>query len=51
MKINFVIPGVSLTGGIMVVFRYAEKLQKRGHEVTLYVPLKALDVKNSRCCC
>jgi len=48
MKINFVIPGVSLTGGIMVVFRYAEILQKRGHEVTLYVPLKALDVKNSR---
>lgn len=33
MKITFVLPCVSLTGGIRVVAIYAERLQKRGHEV------------------
>ncbi len=47
MIINIVIPGVGLTGGIQVVFTYAEYLKKHGHDVMFYTPLKAYDVKNS----
>jgi len=35
MKITFVIPTVSLAGGVRAVAIYAERLQKRGHEVFL----------------
>jgi glycosyltransferase involved in cell wall biosynthesis len=33
MKITFVLPNVSLAGGIRVVAIYAERLKQRGHEV------------------
>lgn len=33
MKITFVAPALSLTGGIRVIATYAEQLVKRGHEV------------------
>ncbi len=39
MKITFVIPLVSLVGGIKVVFEYANNLQARGHEVRVVYPL------------
>jgi glycosyltransferase involved in cell wall biosynthesis len=35
MKITFVLPTVSLSGGIRVVAIYAERLKKRGHKVTV----------------
>lgn len=47
MKINIVIPGVGLSGGIRVLFRYAELLNQKGHDVIFYTPLIAYDVKNS----
>ncbi|MEZ2276690.1 MAG: hypothetical protein ACBR12_07215 [Microcoleus sp.] len=33
MKITFVLPTLSLSGGIRVVSIFAERLKKRGHEV------------------
>ena len=38
MIINFVVPFVEKTGGIQVVFTYANELQKRGHDVKIYYP-------------
>lgn len=40
MKITFIIPGASLSGGIRVVFEYANRLQEKGHDVTLVYPLR-----------
>jgi glycosyltransferase involved in cell wall biosynthesis len=38
MKISFIIPFNSLTGGIKVVFTHANNLVKRGHKVVIYCP-------------
>ena len=35
MKITFVLPFAGLSGGIRVVAIYADKLRKRGHEITV----------------
>lgn len=39
MKITFVLPGVGLSGGVNVVFEYANHLQNRGHDVSIVYPL------------
>jgi len=39
MKINFVVPEIVRSGGIRVIFEYANRLTDRGHEVTLYTPI------------
>ena len=39
MRITFVINGLSISGGIRVVFEYANHLIKKGHQVTLVVPI------------
>ena len=47
MKITFVLPVASLSGGIRVVAIYAERLQKRGHEVfCLSLPWPKPDFKS-----
>lgn len=33
MRITFVLPCISLTGGVRVVINYADRLRKRGHQV------------------
>lgn len=38
MKISFVLPGLSFTGGVRVVFEYADRLSKRGHNVDVVAP-------------
>lgn len=38
MKISFVLPNLSPTGGVRVVFEYAERLRARGHEVQVIAP-------------
>lgn len=48
MKINFIIPGQRLTGGILVIERYAKELARRGHKVTLYAPWCAYNVHRSK---
>jgi len=39
MRISFIIPFINWTGGIRIVFEYAERLHQRGHEVSIYFPL------------
>ena len=38
MKIAFVLPSITLNGGVRVVAIYADRLKKRGHEVTVIAP-------------
>lgn len=46
MKITFVLPYAGLAGGIRVVAIYAERLKKRGHEVTVVsIPKHPLPLK------
>ncbi|MCS4487689.1 glycosyltransferase family 4 protein [Streptococcus sciuri] len=39
MKINFILPFKRMTGGIRVVYIYANYLVEQGHDVTCYVPM------------
>ncbi len=39
MKINFVLPGTGIAGGIRVVFKYANRLSQRGHDVKIIYPV------------
>jgi len=39
MKINFVVPGIQIGGGIRTVFSCANRLVTKGHEVTIIFPL------------
>ncbi|MDP1994462.1 MAG: hypothetical protein Q8K40_04365, partial [Ignavibacteria bacterium] len=48
MKITFVIHGLSVSGGVRVVFEYANHLTEKGHQVTLVVPIGPIrDVSSS----
>lgn len=44
MKINFVVPFLSLTGGLKIIFEYATRIKKKGNEVKIYVPYKPYKV-------
>lgn len=46
MKINIIIPGIGLSGGIRVLFKYAELLNKNDVDVLFYTPILAYDVHN-----
>lgn len=39
MKINWIIPEATQSGGIIVALQYANKLVERGHDVVCYAPL------------
>jgi glycosyltransferase involved in cell wall biosynthesis len=39
MKINYIIPGIELSGGIRVIFEHTNRLKERGHEVNIFSPL------------
>lgn len=45
MKINIVIPTTQLSGGIRVIFLYANYLCLNGHDVICYIPFKLYDTK------
>lgn len=47
MKINFVIPFTFLTGGIKVIYEYCNRLNDLGHDVVVYVPMKAYEFNNN----
>lgn len=36
MKINIIIPFTSLTGGVRIIFEYANRLMKKNHDVVIY---------------
>ncbi len=42
MKINFLIPHLSISGGISVTMTFAQELSKRGHEVVVAVESQSL---------
>lgn len=46
MKINILVPFTSLTGGVRVVFLYANYFTSKGHDVICYVPMKAYKFSN-----
>lgn len=46
MKVNFILPFTSLTGGIKVLFEYANRLRAKGHDVICYVPMLAYRFNN-----
>lgn len=48
MKISFVLPALYGTGGINVVYEYANRLKKRGHDATVYVPIKAYNMHRGK---
>ncbi|MTV91305.1 glycoside hydrolase, partial [Streptococcus pneumoniae] len=39
MKINFILPFKRMTGGIRVIYTYANYLIDQGHDVVCYVPM------------
>lgn len=46
MKINFIVPALYRTGGIRVIFEYANRLVKNGHDVVLYYPIKKYNMQS-----
>lgn len=44
MKITFVLPFTEICGGIRVIFEYANRLQRRGHNVFIVYPLVPLHI-------
>jgi glycosyltransferase involved in cell wall biosynthesis len=38
MKINFIVPEIVRSGGMRVIFEYANRLTERSHDVTLFTP-------------
>lgn len=49
-KISFVLPALYGTGGINVVYEYADRLSKRGHDITVYVPINAYNMHRGNIC-
>jgi len=44
MKIIFILPGIGLSGGVKAVFKFANCLKKRGHDISIvypFIPLKS----------
>lgn len=41
MKVNFILPPIGVSGGIDVVYKYVDLLQKSGHDVCVYKAIQA----------
>ncbi len=39
MKVNFIVPEITRTGGMNIIFQYANRLHERGHDVIVYTPV------------
>jgi len=48
MKITFILPTIELSGGVKVVFEYANRLQEKGHDVTVIYPFLFIDMEAKR---
>lgn len=44
MRINFILPALGKSGGIDVVYKYAELLHARGHDIIIYKSIIACDM-------
>lgn len=49
MKITFLIPGIRISGGIKVIFEYANRLVDRGHDVNIFYPIIPLPFGSRWC--
>ena len=47
-KINIILPGLGVSGGIQVVKKYKELMEKDGWDVIIYAPLKAYNLHRYR---
>ena len=41
MKVNFVLPPIGSSGGIDVIYKYVDLLQKSGYDVCVYKAIQA----------
>lgn len=48
MKINFIVPEISRTGGMNIIFQYANRLTNRGHDVMMYSPVIPFNLYKNR---
>jgi glycosyltransferase involved in cell wall biosynthesis len=48
MKINFIVPEISRTGGMNIIFQYANRLLERGHDVVLYTQIAPFNLYKNR---
>jgi glycosyltransferase involved in cell wall biosynthesis len=39
VKVNFIVPEITRTGGMNIIFQYANRLLARGHDVVVYTPV------------
>ena len=47
MKVNIILPSDGLSGGVRIIYKYAEMLQQGGHDVQIYIPLIEYDLKRN----
>lgn len=45
MKITFLTPHIYISGGVKLILGYADRLAKRGHEVTVICPQQTIAKK------
>ncbi len=50
MKITFLCPHLRIAGGVRAILTHADRLARRGHEVTLLVPAKGGLAASKRAC-
>lgn len=48
MKVNFIVPEITRTGGMNIIFQYANRLTARGHDVILYTPVIPFNMHKNR---
>ena len=48
MKVNFIVPEINRTGGMNIIFQYANRLLGRGHDVVLYTPVVPFNMHKNR---
>ena len=48
MKINFIAPEITRTGGMNIIFQYANRLHDRGHDVIVYTPVIPFNLHKNR---
>ena len=48
MKVNFIVPEITRTGGMNIIFQYANRLTAKGHDVMLYTPVIPFNLYKNR---
>lgn len=48
MKINFLLSGIFRSGGMRVIFEYANRLTDKGHDIVMYFPIKPYNFNKNK---